>query len=92
MKTKIVIQFNKNRLVIQELDRKYKIQTWFYIYRVGTAVALWLRYFATNQWVAGSIPDDIMEFSIDINPSDRTIALGSTQPLTEMITRSISWG
>ena len=24
--------------------------------------------------------------------SDRTMALGSTQPLTEMSTRSISWG
>jgi len=26
------------------------------------------------------------------NPSDRTMALGSTQTLTEMSTRSISWG
>jgi hypothetical protein len=26
------------------------------------------------------------------NPSGRTMALGSTQPLTEMITRNISWG
>jgi hypothetical protein len=26
------------------------------------------------------------------NPSDRTMALGSTQPLTETNTRSISWG
>jgi hypothetical protein len=33
-----------------------------------------------------------MELFIDINPSDRTMALGSTQPLTEMSTRSISWG
>jgi hypothetical protein len=44
-------------------------------------VAQWLRYCATNQKVAGSIPDGVMEFFIDINPSDRTIALGSTQPL-----------
>ena len=28
---------------------------------------------------------------IDINPSDRTMVLGSTQPLTEMSTRSIYW-
>jgi hypothetical protein len=42
----------------------------------GTAVAQWLRYCATNQEVAGSIPDDVMEFFIDINPSDRTMALG----------------
>jgi len=26
------------------------------------------------------------------NPSDRTMALGSTQPITELSTRSISWG
>jgi hypothetical protein len=58
----------------------------------GTAVAQWLRYCATNQKVAGSIPYGVMEFFFDINPSDRAMALGSTQPLTEMSTRSISWG
>jgi hypothetical protein len=56
-----------------------------------TAVAQWLRYCATNQKVAGSIPDAFMEFFIDINPSDRTKDLWSTQPLTEMITGIISW-
>jgi Na+/glutamate symporter len=59
---------------------------------VGTAVAQWLRYCATNQKVAGSIPDGVMEFFIDINPSDRTMTLGSTQLLTEMSTGNISWG
>jgi hypothetical protein len=54
--------------------------------KTGTAVAQRLRYCAANQKVAGSIPDSV------INPSDRTMALGSTQPLTEMSTRSISWG
>jgi hypothetical protein len=59
----------------------------------GTAVAQWLRYCAaTNQQVVGLIPDGVMEFFIDINHSDRTMALGSTQPLTEMSTRRISWG
>jgi hypothetical protein len=29
-------------------------------------------------------------FFIDINPSDRTMALGLTQPITEMSARSIS--
>jgi len=32
-----------------------------------------------------------VDFSLIYNPSDRTMALGSTQPLTEMSTRSISW-
>jgi hypothetical protein len=59
---------------------------------VGTAVAQWLRYCATYQKVAGSIPDGVMEIFIDINPSDRTMVLGSTQPLTEMSTKCISWG
>jgi hypothetical protein len=58
----------------------------------GTAVAQWLRYCATNQKVAGSIPEGVTEFFIDINSSDRTMALGSTQHLTEMSTRNISWG
>jgi hypothetical protein len=58
----------------------------------GTAVAQWLRYCATNKKIAGSITDGVMEFIIDVNPSDRTMALGSTQSLTEMSTRSISWG
>jgi hypothetical protein len=55
-------------------------------------VAQWLRYCATNRKVAGSIPDDAIGIFHSHNPSDRTMALGSTQPLTEMSTRSISWG
>jgi len=58
----------------------------------GTAVAQWLWYCATNRKVAGSIPAGVSGFFIDIKSSDRTMALGSTQPLTEMSTRSISWG
>ena len=40
---------------------------------------------------AGSIPNGVGIFHWH-NPSDRTMALGSTQPLTEMSTRGISWG
>jgi hypothetical protein len=59
---------------------------------MGTAVAQWLRYYATNQKVADSIPDGVIGFFIDINSSDRTMALGSTKHPTEMNTRRISWG
>jgi hypothetical protein len=62
------------------------------INRLGTSVAQWLRYCAINQKVAGSIKDGIMEIFIDKISSDRTMALGSTQPLTEMSTRRISLG
>jgi hypothetical protein len=64
----------------------------FYISLLGTAVAQWLRYCATNQKVAASIQDGVMELFIDIYPSDRTMVLGSNQPLTEMSTGSICWG
>jgi hypothetical protein len=52
-------------------------------------VAQWL---TTNRKVAGSIPDGVIGIFHRHNPSDRTMALGSTQPLTEMSTSSIYWG
>jgi hypothetical protein len=45
----------------------------------------------TNEKVAGSIPDVIGIFHLH-NLSNRTMALGSTQSLTEISTRNISWG
>jgi hypothetical protein len=51
-----------------------------------------LRFCATNQKVAGSIPAGVLEFIIDISHSDLTMALGSTPPLTEMSTGNISLG
>jgi hypothetical protein len=41
---------------------------------------------------AGSIPDGIIGIFYRNNPSDCTMALGPTQPLTEMSTRKTSWG
>jgi hypothetical protein len=38
--------------------------------------------------VASSIPDKVTGFFNSLNPSSRTTALGSTQPLTEMSTRN----
>ena len=58
----------------------------------GTAVAHWLRCCATNPKVAGSFPDGVIGIFHWQNPSDRTMALRSIQPLTEMSTRRISWG
>jgi len=47
---------------------------------------------AINRKVACSIPDDVIGIFHYHNPSDLTMELGSTQPLTEMNTKSISWG
>jgi hypothetical protein len=51
----------------------------------------WLRHCATSRKVAGSILDVIGFFSWP-NPSSRTMAMESTQPLTEMSTRNFPGG
>jgi hypothetical protein len=48
-----------------------------------------LRHYATNRKVAGSIPDEVIWFFNWPNPSSHTMALGSTQPLTEMSMRNL---
>jgi hypothetical protein len=54
-------------------------------------VAQWLRHYATNRKVAGSIRDGVIGIFHLHNPSGRTMALDSTQPLTEMSTRNFLW-
>jgi hypothetical protein len=46
----------------------------------------------TSRKVAGSIPDDVTGIFHWHNPSGCTMALGSTQPLTEMSTMNNSCG
>ena len=57
---------------------------------MGHAVAQLVEALATNQKVAGSIPDGVIGIFHLHNPSGRTMALGSNPPLTEMSTRCIS--
>jgi hypothetical protein len=47
-----------------------------------------LRQYATSRRVAGSSPDEMNIFNLP-NPSSRTMALGSIQPLTEMSSRNL---
>jgi hypothetical protein len=54
-------------------------------------MASWLRHYATSRKVAGSSPDEVDIFSLPIH-FRRTVALGSTQPLTEMSTRNLPGG
>jgi len=58
---------------------------------MGTWWRNWLRHSAISRKVAGSIPDCIVGIFHLHNPSGRTKALGSIQPLTEMSTKNISW-
>jgi hypothetical protein len=57
----------------------------------GTGQRIWLRHYATSRKVMGSIPNEIGFFNW-LNPSSHTMVLGSTQPLTEMSTRSLPKG
>jgi hypothetical protein len=51
-----------------------------------------LRNCATSWEVAGSIPDEVIGFFNRPDSSNRTMALGSTQSLTEMSTRKLPGG
>jgi hypothetical protein len=55
-------------------------------------VAQWLRRCATSRTVPGSIPGGVTGFFSGIFPSDRTMALGATQPLVKMSTKNIPGG
>ena len=64
-----------------------------YTSKLGPGVAQWLRRSATSRTVPESIPGGVNGFFfISDNPSDRTMALGSTQPLVKMSTMNISCG
>ena len=52
----------------------------------------WLRHCTTSRKVTGSIPNGVMRIVHWHNPSCHIMALGSTQPLTEMSTTNIPWG
>jgi hypothetical protein len=55
----------------------------------GTRWNSMLRQYATSRKVVGSIPDEVIRLYDFPNPSGRTMALGSTQPITEMSTTSL---
>jgi len=55
-------------------------------YAMGTRWRCWLRHCTTSRKVAGSIPDGVITSFHLHRTSCRTMALGSTQPLTEMST------
>ena len=59
---------------------------------LGCAVAKWLRHYTTNRQVPGLNLGGVIGIFLWHNPSGRTMALGSTQPLKETSIRCISWG
>ena len=58
-------------------------------------VLMWcncLKHCCISRKVASSIPDTVIKIFHCLNHSYLTTALGSTQPLTEMSTKVVSWG
>jgi hypothetical protein len=55
----------------------------------GARYRSWLRHNAKSRKVEGSNPYEGIAFLNLPNPSNRSVALGSTQPLTEMSTRNL---
>jgi hypothetical protein len=50
-------------------------------------------HYATSRKVTGSIPDEVIGIFFNLpNPSSRTMALGSTQPVTKMSIRNLPGG
>ena len=60
--------------------------------RLPTRCELCVRSYVLLRDVGPAGPVEIFAISRWHNPSGRTMALGSTQPLTEMSTRNILWG
>ena len=58
----------------------------------GTRWRSWLRYCSTSLKVTSSIPEGVIGIFHWHNPSGRTMARRSSQPVKEMSTRNISWG
>jgi hypothetical protein len=56
------------------------------------SVVGWGTHYATSREVAGSSPDEVIGFFNLLNPSRRTFALVSTQPLAEISTRNFPGG
>jgi hypothetical protein len=83
------------RPLLQEISKLTASSKYFhsnyYLY-LGTQYRSWLRNYATSRKVAGSNPDEVIGFFNWPNPSSRTMALGSTQPLTEMSIRNLPGG
>ena len=78
------------RHIIQDMNIFGKFVKYFWI--VVYAVTQFLRHCATSRKVAVSIPVGVTGILHWLNSSGRTMALKSTQSLTEMSTRDFCWG
>jgi hypothetical protein len=71
---------------------RYVLCEYYYMLDWGTRWRSWLSHSASSRKVAGLIPVGVIGICRLLNPCGCTMALGSTQPVTEISTGSISWG
>jgi hypothetical protein len=69
-------------------DLTNSLHSWRELSKVNSLIRIGMMRYATRRKVAGSSPDEIIEFLNLPYPSSSTIALALTQPLTEMSTRN----
>jgi hypothetical protein len=67
----------------------YIYSFWSRISKDGRAWVDTMRNYATSRKVEGSFPVEVVGLLSLPNPSSRTMALGSTQSVTEMSTRNL---
>jgi hypothetical protein len=72
----------------QEQDREARTIKIFIIYTHNLSLSITVLA-RSNTGIVGSNPDEVIWLSNWPNPSSRIMALGSTQPLTEMNTRNL---
>jgi hypothetical protein len=76
----------------RELPRPLEFIIRLFSYHEGTRWCSWLRHCSTGWKGASLIPDGVITIFHRHNPFGRTMALRSTQPLTEMSTANIGLG
>jgi hypothetical protein len=80
---RVIPQKDSDALILHESYTFYIVVLSFYYF----SESRWLRRYATSRKVSGSGPDEVIDFFSLPNPSSPTMALGFTQPLTEMSVR-----
>jgi hypothetical protein len=77
--------------IFYRYDRQQSCAQFVQLHEQHGATRSWLRHYATSRKVAGLSPGEVDFFNLP-NPFSRTVALGSTKPLTEISTRNLHGG
>ena len=83
---------NKERELNCYIDTLLMVSTVSVLYVTILSYLILEHHCATSRKVAGWIPDWVIGIIHWFNPFGRRMALESTEPLTEVSTRNISWG